>query len=73
MAKSNNGTVTVKIEVLTGIDNFVQKLAALDGSTREQWYQRWIGQAFAAIADNSFTIEELDEVKMKLLYVKGAL
>jgi hypothetical protein len=60
--------VQLSIQVPKGIHDFVGKVAALEGSTPEKWYEHWVLQAFDAITDNGFIIEELDAEKMKHLY-----
>ena len=51
--------VNVTIQVPKGVSEFVRKLAALDGSTPEEWYRHWICQDFDSIRDNNFIIEDL--------------
>ena len=60
--------VNVTIQVPKGVSDFVQKLAALEGTTPQEWYQHWICQDFDSIRDNNFIIEDLDREKMKQLY-----
>jgi hypothetical protein len=57
----------VTIQIPKTVNDFVEKVAALEGSTPEAWYQHWIGQAFDAIAVDNFTVP-LDAEKMKTLY-----
>ncbi|MGA3404757.1 MAG: hypothetical protein ABSD49_03375 [Candidatus Bathyarchaeia archaeon] len=59
--------VEIKMQVPKSLSDFVEKVAALEGSTPEAWYLHWIGQAFGAIARNDFT-ELVDADKMKQVY-----
>lgn len=62
-----NDKVQVTIQVPKGVNDFVEKISALDGSSPEEWYQYWICQEFDAVRDNNFIIE-FDAEKMKELY-----
>jgi hypothetical protein len=64
----SNETVQVTIQVPEAIDSFVRKLAALEGSTPEEWYKTWICGDFDSIRDNNFVLEDLDAEKMRALY-----
>jgi hypothetical protein len=60
--------VQVTVQVPKGIDNFVRKIADLDDSTPQEWYQYWIQQEFNAIADDNFNVHGLNAENMKQMY-----
>ena len=64
----NQETVKVTIEVTKGIDSFVRRVAALEGSTAKDWYESWIDWQFKAIVENRFQIDGLNEQRMFELY-----
>jgi hypothetical protein len=57
----------VTIQVPKHIRDFVQKIAALEGTSPESWYQHWIQQEFDAIAADDFSAL-VDADKMKQVY-----
>ena len=63
-----NETVEVTIQVPKGIDLFIRRMAALDDSTPEEWYEQFVRAEFDAIRDNNFIFEYFDKDKMKQLY-----
>jgi hypothetical protein len=63
-----NETVEVTIQVPKGIDLFIRRMAALDDSTPEEWYEQFVRVEFDAIRDNNFIFEYWDADKMKQLY-----
>lgn len=60
--------VQVTIQVPKGIDLFVRRIAELEGSTPEEWYEQFVRVEFDAIRDNNFIFEYFDAEKMKQLY-----
>jgi hypothetical protein len=60
-----NETVQVTIQVPKWIDSFVRKIADLEGSTPEEWYEQFVRAEFDAIRDNNFIFEYFDADKMK--------
>lgn len=65
---SKNETVQVTIDVPKGIDTFVRRMAALEGSNPKEWYETFVQVEFDAIRDNNFIFEYFDVEKMKQLY-----
>jgi uncharacterized protein YdaT len=61
-------TVKVTIDVPKGIDLFVRRIAALEGSKAKEWYEQFIQVEFDAIRDNNFVFEYFDAERMKQLY-----
>jgi hypothetical protein len=44
----NDGTVTVKIELPRLLHSFMKKVADLEGSNPEGWYDMWLRDGFKA-------------------------
>ena len=63
-----NNKVQVTIQVPKGIDTFIRRIAVLEGSTPEEWYEQFVRAEFDAIRDNNFIFEYFDKDKMKQLY-----
>ena len=61
-------TVRVTIDVPKGIDRFLRRIAALEGSKAKDWYETFVQKEFDAIRDNDFVFEYFDVERMKRLY-----
>ena len=60
--------VPVTIQVPKAIDTFIRRIATLEGSTPQEWYEQFVRAEFDAIRDNNFIFEYFDKDKMKQLY-----
>lgn len=65
-------TVKVTIDVPKGIDLFVRRIAALEGTTAKDWYEAFVQVEFNAIRDSDFIFEYFDVERMKKLYAYEA-
>jgi len=53
-------TVKITIQIPISLDQFMRKIAALEGSTAEAWYERWLCTEFNAWMEELQGLPDID-------------